>query len=157
MTKLLSSLTDWFKYSVKVFPHHTDYAGIVWHGNYIPWMEEARIEYLRCSGLSFEDLVAAGVDLPVVDLSIRYHQSAKMGEDLAVMTKFSKSDRLRFRFDYEIISSVSGLSLPQKNESRLCVTASVSLVPVDIEKRKILRRLPTSVDRVFSLLLKNDK
>ena len=36
----------WFEYPVKAQPHHTDYAGIVWHGTYLTWMEEARVEYL---------------------------------------------------------------------------------------------------------------
>ena len=34
----------WFEYPVKAQPHHTDYAGIVWHGTYLTWMEEARVE-----------------------------------------------------------------------------------------------------------------
>jgi len=33
---------NWFEYPVRVQPHHTDYAGLVWHGSYIAWMEEAR-------------------------------------------------------------------------------------------------------------------
>lgn len=157
MTKPLSSSTDWSKYVIRVYPHHTDYAGVVWHGNYITWMEEARIECLRGVGLTFEDLVAAGVDLPVVDLSIRYHQAARMGQDLAIMTKFRKSDRLRITCDYEILSLTNPLPLPKEIGSRLCVTASVSIVPVDTEKRKIIRRLPPDVEQAFSLLLKNDK
>ncbi len=43
----------WFEYSVRAQPHHTDYAGIVWHGSYIAWMEEARVECLRSIGIEF--------------------------------------------------------------------------------------------------------
>jgi hypothetical protein len=25
----------WFNYPVRVYPHHTDYAGVVWHGTYL--------------------------------------------------------------------------------------------------------------------------
>ncbi|MEM9979094.1 MAG: acyl-CoA thioesterase, partial [Cyanobacteria bacterium P01_D01_bin.2] len=25
----------WFDYGFRVQPHHTDYAGVVWHGTYI--------------------------------------------------------------------------------------------------------------------------
>ena len=64
----------WFEYVVRAQPHHTDYAGIVWHGSYLAWMEEARVECLRSIGIEFADLVALGCDLPVVELSIRYHQ-----------------------------------------------------------------------------------
>ncbi len=36
----------WFEYPVRAQPHHTDYAGVVWHGSYIIWLEEARVECL---------------------------------------------------------------------------------------------------------------
>ena len=41
----------WFEYPVRVQPHHTDYGGIVWHGNYLTWLEEARVEYFRSIGI----------------------------------------------------------------------------------------------------------
>jgi acyl-CoA thioester hydrolase len=69
----------WFNYPVRVYPHHTDYSGVVWHGMYLTWMEEARVECLRTVGMSFEELVSAGVDLPVAEMSLRYHRSARTG------------------------------------------------------------------------------
>ncbi|MGB7416158.1 MAG: hotdog domain-containing protein, partial [Thermosynechococcaceae cyanobacterium] len=71
---------QWFDYSVRVQPCHTDYAAVVWHGSYINWMEAARIDALRELGIEFSDLVASGCDLPVVKLSVNYHQPLKMGE-----------------------------------------------------------------------------
>lgn len=53
----------WFHYRVRVQPHHTDYAGAAWHGSYIIWMEEARVECLRSIGINFADLVTLGCDL----------------------------------------------------------------------------------------------
>lgn len=143
MTELLPSSSAWFSYPICVYPHHTDYAGIVWHGSYIPWMEEARVEYLRSAGVSFAQLVAAGVDLPVVDLTIRYHHAAKMGDQLLIFTKLSKSQKLRLTFDYEI----------KAHPDRLCVSAAVSLVAVDTQNRKILRTLPPTLDQAIAGLL----
>ena len=56
----------WFEYVVRVQPHHTDYAGVVWHGTYLTWMETARVECLRSIGIDFAELVKMGCDLPVV-------------------------------------------------------------------------------------------
>jgi acyl-CoA thioesterase FadM len=56
----------WLEYPVIVQPHHTDYAGVVWHGTYLAWMEEARVAALRTVGVEFADLVAMGCDLPVI-------------------------------------------------------------------------------------------
>jgi acyl-CoA thioester hydrolase len=76
---LTATTENWFEYPVRSQPHHTDYAGIVWHGTYVAWMEEARVECLRSIGIDFADLVALGCDLPVVELSLRYHRPIRMG------------------------------------------------------------------------------
>lgn len=150
MVKILApSVIGWFNYPIQVYPHHTDYAGIVWHGSYITWMEEARVEYLKSAGVSFDQLVAAGVDLPVVNLSVQYHQSAKMGEQLLILAKFSKSEKLRLVFDYQI----KVVDKINPNGDRLCVSASVSLVAVDAQKRRILRTLPPSLEQAIAGLV----
>ncbi len=69
----------WFEYLVRVYPHHTDYSGAVWHGTYLAWMEEARVESLRSLGIQYADWVAQGLELPVVELSLRYHRAVQMG------------------------------------------------------------------------------
>ncbi|MDX2214856.1 MAG: thioesterase family protein [Oculatellaceae cyanobacterium bins.114] len=128
--------TKWFEYLVRVQPHHTDYSGAVWHGSYIVWMEEARVECLRSLGVNFADLVALGCDLPVVELSIRYHRSMQMGMEAAVKTRMSSIEGVRINWDYCI-------QAPDTQE--IYVTAQVTLVTVDREKGKIMRQLPTSV------------
>jgi acyl-CoA thioester hydrolase len=70
----------WFEYLVRVYPHHTDYSGAVWHGTYLAWMEEARVESLRSIGIEYADWVAQGLELPVVELSLRYHRVVQMGQ-----------------------------------------------------------------------------
>ncbi|MGL5804871.1 MAG: acyl-CoA thioesterase, partial [Xenococcaceae cyanobacterium] len=47
---LQAQTQQWFEYPVKAQPHHTDSGGVVWHGTYLTWMEEARVEYLRSIG-----------------------------------------------------------------------------------------------------------
>ncbi len=131
-----------FNYSVRVYPHHTDYAGIVWHGTYITWLEEARVEYLRSRGVSFEQLFLAGVDLPVIDVALHYHQAIKMGANLSISANLTRPDRLRLTFNYEL-----------KVENRLCTTASVTLIAVDAQKRKILRKLPAYLEDAIAQLI----
>ena len=31
----------------RVLPQHTDHAGVMWHGAYVAWLEEARVEALN--------------------------------------------------------------------------------------------------------------
>lgn len=123
----------WFEYSVRAQPHHTDYVGIVWHGSYIAWMEEARVECLRSVGIEFADLVASGCDLPVIELAVRYHRPLQMGMAAVVKTRMTEMRGVRIHWDYQI-RSLDG--------QELYVTARVTLVAVDREKGKILRNLP---------------
>lgn len=131
----------WFEYIVKVHPHHTDYGGVVWHGTYIAWMEEARVESLRSLGIEYADLVALGCELPVVELSTRYHRAVKMGMTVVVKTRLADTEGIKLDWDYQI-QSLDG--------SELYVTARVTLVAVDREKGKIMRRLPQAVQDVLS-------
>lgn len=133
----------WFEYVVRVHPHHTDYAGIVWHGTYITWMEEARVESLRSIGIEFSELVKLGCDLPVVELSIRYHKPVKLGMVVVVKTRMANSEGVRLDWDYQI-QSLDG--------QELYVTAKVTLVTVDREKGKIMRRLPPAIEAVLTKL-----
>jgi acyl-CoA thioester hydrolase len=121
-----------FLYPVRVQPHHTDYAGVVWHGSYITWLEEARVEWLRYGGVDFATLVALGCDLPVVEMGLKYHRWLHMG--MTAMVRFRVVQRgVRLHFDYEIQSG---------DGQERYVTAQVTLVPVDRATGKIRRRLP---------------
>jgi acyl-CoA thioester hydrolase len=133
---LQATLPSWFEYPVMAYPHFTDYGGIVWHGTYIAWMEEARIECLKSIGIEFADLVALGCDLPVVELALRYHQSIQMGMAAIVKTRMTEMSGVRINWDYQIEST---------DGQTLFVSARVTLVAVDREKGKILRQLPPMV------------
>ncbi len=130
---LRATTEKWFEYSVTAYPHDTDYAGIVWHGNYLKWMEEARVEYLRAIGLDYTQLLQLGCELPVVDINLRYHQSMRMGEQGIVKAKMTDIQGVRIHWDYQIES------FP---DHRLYLTGRVTLVAIDREERKIMRSLP---------------
>lgn len=132
----MNAATNVFDYFVRVQPHHTDYAGIVWHGSYIAWMETARVECLRSHGVQFADWVARGIDLPVVDLSLRYRQPLSLGMEALVKTWLAPRRGVRLDWQYDIQNQATG---------ETCVSGTVTLVPVDSHSRKVLRRLPAAI------------
>lgn len=133
----------WFEHPVKVHPHHTDYAGIVWHGTYLTWMEEARVEALRSVGLEYADLVELGCDLPVVDLSIRYHRSATMGAELLIRARMREVQGIRLEWEYEMLSI----------DRTICYTsATVTLVPLRRDNGKVMRKIPPILQAVLTKL-----
>jgi len=99
---LTRHLGSGFAYQVRAQPHHTDYAGVVWHGSYIAWLESARVEYLCSVGIDFSDLVEMGCDLPVVDLTVKYHQPVRLGLEAVVKTHLLARKGVRLGFDYQI-------------------------------------------------------
>jgi acyl-CoA thioester hydrolase len=143
-----STFENWFEYPIRVQPHHTDYAGIVWHGTYLAWMEEARVECLRSIGIEFADLVAIGCDLPVVELSVRYHQSIQLGMAVVVKTRMAEVTGVRINWDYSIVST---------DGQQLYVTAQVTLVALDSERGKIMRKLPPSFQDALAKISSSHK
>ncbi|MEM7065787.1 MAG: thioesterase family protein [Cyanobacteria bacterium P01_B01_bin.77] len=135
----------WFDYGFRVQPHHTDYSGVVWHGTYIQWMETARVECLRAVEFPFEEFVAAGYDLPVIDLQLRYHQPLTLGAKGLVKTRLEISRGVRLTWFYKIYDTT--IDSPQ-----LCITGQAILVPIDLAKRKIARRLPAKLQSMFDSL-----
>jgi acyl-CoA thioester hydrolase len=145
---LRASTEKWFEYSVKAQPHHTDYAGVVWHGTYLTWMEEARVECLHSIGIDFADLVALGCDLPVVEMSLRYHRPIRLGMSAIVKTRMEEIEGVRINWDYSIQSP---------DESEIYVTGKVTLVAIDRDKGKIMRQIPASIRDALRELASDDR
>lgn len=139
-----SPVQKWFEYPVYVHAHHTDYAGIVWHGTYVAWLEEARVECLRSVGVDYADWVASGYGLPVVELSIRYYQSLQMGKAAVVRTRMLKPKGIRIYWEYQV-QSLDG--------QETYVTAQVTLVVTEQQSGKIVRRLPAEITSTLAKLI----
>ena len=53
--ELMTSKSIW-KINKTVLPQDSDHAGVMWHGNYFKWLEEARIDALSKAGINYFDL-----------------------------------------------------------------------------------------------------
>lgn len=138
-----ASQSAWFDYPLTVQPHHTDYAGVVWHGSYLTWMEEARVVALQSAGVEFSDLVNLGCDLPVIHLSLSYRQSLKLGDRARVRTRLDRVEKVRFLWTQNITPL----------DSDLCfVAGQITLVAVDRNHRRILRRFPPQLQTAIAYL-----
>ncbi len=142
----MTETANWFHYPIRVQPHHTDYGGVVWHGSYVSWLESARVECLRAASVPFEDFVNLGYDLPVVELQIRYRQPLSLGMAATVKARLAPIKGVRIHWLYEIETL--------EPSPQLCITAQVTLAPVDMKQRKVVRRLPPDakemLDRVVN-------
>ena len=88
---------------IRVRYAETDQMGIAWHGNYLAWFEVARTDLLRGLGLSYRELEAQGLRLPVVEVSLRFTRPARYDDVLEIRTKLASMGGARLSFDYEVV------------------------------------------------------
>ena len=75
-------------YPVRVFYEDTDAGGIVYHANYLRFMERARTSLLRLAGWKQSQIVAdTGVAFAVRRMTIDFVAPAKLDDTLEVLTK----------------------------------------------------------------------
>ena len=86
----------------KISFYEVDAIHMVWHGNYVKFLEDGREAFGEEFGLSYLKIFNSGYFAPIVDLQIKYKKTASMGDVLIVETTYvpSKSDKLMF--DYKI-------------------------------------------------------
>src|SRR5580700_4209940 len=65
----------------------TDQMGIVYHANYLIWMEVARVEYCRALGFDYREMeIGDGVLLAVCESHCRYLSPARFDEEISICT-----------------------------------------------------------------------
>jgi acyl-CoA thioester hydrolase len=64
----------------------TDQMNVVYYGNYAQYFEVGRVESIRNLGISYKDIEAAGVIMPVVEMHVRYLRPAKYDDLLTIKT-----------------------------------------------------------------------
>jgi acyl-CoA thioester hydrolase len=89
--------------TVRVRYAEADPMNVVYYGNYAQYFEVARVESLRAMGISYKEIEAMGIMLPVVELNIKYLRPAKYDDLLTMKTmiKTLPTDH-KIQFDQEI-------------------------------------------------------
>ena len=92
-----------FDWPVQVYWEDTDAGGVVYHSQYLNFMERARTEFLRSLGLVQTTLRDDLIILFVVrDIQIRFKKPAKFDDVLNVNTQLLKVGRSLLEFEQNI-------------------------------------------------------
>lgn len=82
----------------------TDMMGVVYHANYLVWLEIGRTHIVQDLGFSYaEDLEAKGYMSPIIDISIQYKAALRYGQTATVRTWIEEHTKLRTTYGYEIL------------------------------------------------------
>ncbi len=111
---------------VRVRYSETDQMGVVYHGNYIPYFEIGRVEWLRNKGVSYKSLEESGIALPIVSMTLNYKKPARYDDLLVVKTKFKNYSTVKIEFECEIWNE----------QEELLTTAQFILVFVSLKTGK---------------------
>ena len=114
---------------VRVRYAETDQMGVVYYGNYPQYFEVGRVEALRGLGMSYKQMEADGIMLPVLKLEIKYIRPATYDDLITIKTTISELPSSRITFEHEI-----------RNEAgELLTLGMVQLVFVNIDTKKPCR------------------
>lgn len=94
---------------IRVRYGETDQMGYVYYGFYAMYYEVARVESLRQLGLTYREIEAMGVIMPVLENKSKYLAPGRYDEELRIVTTLREKPGVRIRFEYEIFNEQNKL------------------------------------------------
>lgn len=94
---------------------------IVWHGNYVKYLEMARYALLDSIGYNYEQMRDSGYSWPVIDMSLRYIGAARFGQRLRLRADIVEYEN-RLRIDYLITDADTGKRLHRATTTQVAVS-----------------------------------
>ena len=118
-----------FKYSARtrVGFSDTDAQGIVYYGRYYPYIDLARVEYLRMLGLLGMEVGEPGFEFVMRAGSIEYHAPAVFDDELEVWIRIARIGRTSLTYEFAVYRA---------RDDVLLVTGTQTTVLVDLDERK---------------------
>lgn len=110
--------------SVRVYYSDTDALGVVYHANYLRFLEMARTESLRERGIELPFLLTHyGIQFAVVTATVKFKKPARLGDQLCIATHIIKLGKASLTYAQNIYLTNRG--------GDLVCTAEIKLVTVD--------------------------
>ena len=92
-----------FDWPVRVYYEDTDSGGVVYHANYLKFMERGRTEWLRALGFEQDVLRDEhNVLFAVHSMNIIYHRPARFNEALLIRSRLEKASAVSMQFEQNI-------------------------------------------------------
>ena len=123
---------------IRVYYQDTDAGGVVYHAQYLSYMERARTELLNQAGIDLARLAEKrGVQFMVASLEVKYHRAARLNEMISASAEVVKIGR----------ASVVFRQLVERS-GELLVEADVTLALVDRDRMRPAR-MPQELEQAL--------
>lgn len=127
------------EFTQRVYYADTDAYGVVWHGSYLRWMEQGRVELCDKLGLDLVELKKNDIAIPVTNMNVRYKSSAKLDDRVIIETWIEKVSPITVTFGQKIKNAESGT---------VHIIAEFETVAVN-NAGKLYRRMPEVLKKAF--------
>lgn len=132
----------------RIYYDDTDSGGVVYHTNYLRYMEHARTDLLRLHGFGSDVLVERyRILFAVTDVSLKYIGAARLGDEIEISAAIRETGGSKVEFEQEVWR-VDGERLRTKrltlgNVTVVCLSAASFRpvkIPSDIKERLACER-----------------
>ncbi|KXI29323.1 acyl-CoA thioesterase [Paraglaciecola hydrolytica] len=93
---------------------------VVWHGNYVKYIEVARCELLKLFDYNYLQMEESGYMWPIVDMRLKYVASARLSDWIVIEASLVEY-QTRIRIDYVVRDKESGKVLTKAHTIQVAV------------------------------------
>jgi acyl-CoA thioester hydrolase len=93
---------------------------IVWHGNYVKYLEVVRCALLDKIGYNYVEMKQSGYAWPIIDMHLRYAAPATFGQRIKLRAEIVEWEN-RLKIDYLISDAASGRRLNKASTIQVAV------------------------------------
>ena len=120
MRRQLPGSRWWAEAEIDVPFFDLDPMNIVWHGNYLKYLEVVRCALLDKIGYNYVQMQQSGFAWPIIDVQLRYIAAAHFGQRLKLRADLVEWEH-KLKINYLITDAVSGQRLTRASTSQVAV------------------------------------
>jgi acyl-CoA thioester hydrolase len=110
----------WAEVEINVQFFDLDPMQIVWHGNYVKYLEVVRCALLDKIDYNYKQMQMSGYSWPVIDVQLRYIGSARFGQRLKLRADVVEWEN-RLKIDYLITDAETGARLTCASTTQVAI------------------------------------
>lgn len=107
--------------------HDVDVAGVVWHGHYLKYLENARWALMQRIDFGLEAMMASGFAWPIVEAHVKYVRAARFGDRLAVQASLVEWQS-RLAVHYLVTDAATAERVARARTVQVAVDASTGVL-----------------------------
>ena len=132
----------WHEAFDRVLYADTDCSGAVYHSNYLRYFELGRTSLMRDLGIPYRGIEDAGYIYPVVNTAVNYHEMLTYDDDIVILTRPGRLERVKAAFDYVIMKKGSPRIVADGFTIHCALNSRRQPVPVDEATLEIWKKFP---------------